>query len=337
MVSAVASIAGSVIQGNAAKSAASAQAAAANAANTEQARQFDITQANQKPFLETGTSANQRLAYLMGLNPTSSGASASNRDTIAQQLGYSPTPQGVSGSKVRTVVGINQSGRRVSGYQLSDGTVVPADKNSPRLAIGANYDNGATPTTQGYTAEQNAAIDAEIAKQQADAVANPDYGSLSKSFTLSDYQADPGYAFRLSEGQKALDRAAAAKGGFNSGAAAKGLIDYNQNMASQEYGNAYNRYNTNQTNLYNRLAGLSGTGQTSANTLATAGQNYANAVGGNLNAAGNAAAAGSIAQGNAWATGLNNIASSLYQPSYSSSSNLPWQAPGNVNPLGGYY
>ncbi len=135
------------------------------------------------------------------------------------------------------------------------------------------------------------------------------FGSLSKSFTMDDYQADPGYAFRLSEGQKALNRAMGARGKYFSGEAIKGLTDYNQNSASQEFQNAYNRFTNNQTNLYNRLAGVSNTGQTSANQLNNLGQNYANTVGNNLIDAGNARAAGTVGSANAWSTGLNNAIS----------------------------
>ena len=52
---------------------------------------------------------------------------------------------------------------------------------------------------------------------------------------------DPGYKFRLSEGMKALDRQAAARGGLISGNALKATQRYGQDLASQEFGNAYNR------------------------------------------------------------------------------------------------
>lgn len=60
-------------------------------------------------------------------------------------------------------------------------------------------------------------------------------------FTADQMQVDPGYAFRLSEGQKALDRQAAARGGLISGSALKAATRYGQDMGSQEYQNAYNR------------------------------------------------------------------------------------------------
>lgn len=56
------------------------------------------------------------------------------------------------------------------------------------------------------------------------------------------FQADPGYAFRLSEGLKALERSAAARGGLMSGGTGKALTRYGQDLASQEYGNAFQRF-----------------------------------------------------------------------------------------------
>jgi hypothetical protein len=75
---------------------------------------------------------------------------------------------------------------------------------------------------------------------------------------------DPGYQFRLAEGQRALENSGAARGVTNTGGNMKGLLDYGQQAASQEYGNVYNRnlntYNTNAANAFqqystNALAG----------------------------------------------------------------------------------
>lgn len=104
-------------------------------------------------------------------------------------------------------------------------------------------------------------------------------GELVRGFTQADYQADPGYAFRLSEGQKALDRQAAARGGLISGAALKAAGRYGQDMASQEYSNAYNRFRDTQGLRRNALAGVVGFAPTAAGSMATAGQNYASGAG----------------------------------------------------------
>ncbi len=74
------------------------------------------------------------------------------------------------------------------------------------------------------------------------------------------FQKSPGYAFRLGEGQKALEYSQAARGGLFSGAATKELGNYNQGMASEEYGN-----------YINQLANLAGMGQNAASTQASLG------------------------------------------------------------------
>ena len=98
-------------------------------------------------------------------------------------------------------------------------------------------------------------------------------------FGQAQFQADPGYAFRLAEGQKALDRQAAARGGLISGGALKAAQRYGQEMGSQEYTNAFNRYQTERQARLGPLQSLAGVGQTSVNQLGAAGQQYAAGVG----------------------------------------------------------
>lgn len=139
------------------------------------------------------------------------------------------------------------------------------------------------------------------------------YGSLMKSFSLNDFQADPGYQWRLDQGQKALDRARAARGGFMSGAAVKEAMDYGQNQASQEYGNAYQRFNADQTNKYNRLAGVVNTGQGATNVLTNAAGNVSNNTANIITSNGNAQGAAQIASGNAWGNAFNQIGNNYTQ------------------------
>ena len=136
------------------------------------------------------------------------------------------------------------------------------------------------------------------------------YGSANQNFTPSDLTTDPSYQFRLSEGLKALDAQAAARGGLISGNALRGAENYGQNAASQEYQNAYNRYQTNRANLLNPLQSLAGQAQSSANTLGTAAQNYASTGTGSMQYGGNAAASGYLGQANSWNSALNNVGSS---------------------------
>ena len=105
------------------------------------------------------------------------------------------------------------------------------------------------------------------------------YGSMAKPFTMADFQADPGYAFRLAEGQKALERSAAARGGLLSGGTGAALARYGQEMGSQEYQNAFKRYQLEREARLNSLQSLAGQGQTSSSGLSDLGQKYGAAAG----------------------------------------------------------
>lgn len=137
------------------------------------------------------------------------------------------------------------------------------------------------------------------------------YGKYAQDFGMSDFQADPGYAFRLSEGQKALDRSAAARGGLISGGALKAATRYGQDMGSQEYQNAYNRYQTNRTNQLQPLGNLMSMGQSAAANQGAAAGNYGNAGANLITGAGNATAGGITGAGNATAAGQMGMANSF--------------------------
>jgi hypothetical protein len=132
-----------------------------------------------------------------------------------------------------------------------------------------------------------------------------DYGKYaSAEFTPAQFQADPGYAFRMSEGMKGLERSAAARGGLLSGSALKGIQRYGQDLASQEYQNAFNRYQTARTNTLNPFASLAGVAQSSANTLTGAAGQLGQNIGSNIIGAGNAMAAGQVGAANAISQGV---------------------------------
>ena len=126
-----------------------------------------------------------------------------------------------------------------------------------------------------------------------------EYGKFARPFGMSDFQADPGYAFRLSEGMKALEASRAAKGGLLSGATGKALQRYGQEMGSQEYGSAFNRFQTERANRLNPLAGLMASGQAAAAGQAANAGNYATTAGNLTTSIGAAQAAGQVGMTNA--------------------------------------
>lgn len=133
------------------------------------------------------------------------------------------------------------------------------------------------------------------------------YGSLAQPFTGQDMYKDPGYAFRVSEGVKALDRSAAARGGLLGGNQMRGVTELGQNLASQEYMNAFNRYQAERAARLNPLQSLFGAGQTSANTLTGAAGNLGTALGQSAENIGAARASGYVGRANAINNALGQI------------------------------
>lgn len=154
-------------------------------------------------------------------------------------------------------------------------------------------------------------------------------GDFNRDFRLADFQRDPGYQFRMDEGQQALERSAAARGGLFNGGTLKALTQYGQNFASNEYGSAYNRFNADRDRRFNRLSSLAGTGQTATRDVANMGSQVASNVAGNQLAAGNARASGYVAQGNAINSGINTLGSLYGMGAFKG-----WGAPSN--PASGY-
>lgn len=133
------------------------------------------------------------------------------------------------------------------------------------------------------------------------------YGKYAKDFSMSDFEEDPGYSFRLKEGMKALDRTNSARGNLFSGSALKGAQRFGQELASQEYTNAFNRYQTNRLNQLNPLGSLVTAGQNSATGAGANAMNFG-VYGGDLyTQQGNAQAAGTVGQSNAFTSGLEGL------------------------------
>lgn len=156
---------------------------------------------------------------------------------------------------------------------------------------------------------------------------NPNYAGMDLSqfktqpgAQFSDFYASPGYQFRLSEGQKAIERSAAARGGLNSGATMKALERFAQGTASDEF----NRY-------VGGLQSMAGLGQNAQNATTAAGQqssqNIINAYGN----AGNARASSYANTGSAINSGINNVLSAYLM---GSGSGGPYGAGSTMNAYG---
>ncbi len=180
--------------------------------------------------------------------------------------------------------------------------------------IGASASKSAA-STQAAAADRSADVQREMFERQVE-LSEPwrkaGEQALNKLIPLTDYQqfgmqqfqADPGYGFRMSEGMKALERSAAARGGLLSGATLKGIQRFGQDLGSQEYMNAFNRYQTERAARLQPLQSLAGVGQTTAQQLGQAGQQMASNVGEALTSGAAARASGYVGGANALTQGL---------------------------------
>jgi hypothetical protein len=140
-------------------------------------------------------------------------------------------------------------------------------------------------------------------------------GDFNRSFTMADFQADPGYAFRQQQGQRAVDMGAAARGGVLSGAALKGEQRFGQDLAANEYQSAYTRFNNDMNSRFNRLSSVAQMGQGAANNSAELSTRKGDTLGMYEVNNGNVRAAKELAMGNANASsnqGAANFVASLY-------------------------
>ena len=174
--------------------------------------------------------------------------------------------------------------------------------------------------------------------RQAGVNALPELVAASKytPFTMRQFRADPGYAFRLEEGLKALDRSAASRGGLLSGATLRGATRYGQEMGSQEYTNAFNRYQIENAARLNPLQSLTGMGVTSANMLTGAAGQLGQNIGANIVGAGNARASGYMGQANALSNALGQGVN-YYQNQQMMNRFFPQQTPNAMPSYGSPY
>lgn len=134
-----------------------------------------------------------------------------------------------------------------------------------------------------------------------------DGGEFNRKFTLADFVQDPGYEFRKSEGQRGVDASAAARGGVLSGGAIRANQRFGQDLASQEFGNAFSRYQSDLGGRYNRLAGVAGVGQQAVGEGNNASQNFVNNQQGGVNNISNNIQGGANARASQYVNTANAI------------------------------
>lgn len=314
---AAAAVVGAAITADGAEGAADDQIAASNAARSDANERFAQARKDQMPFLQTGYGANDLLATRLGL-PTqgSTGAAGLSRNELRNQLLPQFTQKvPIINPLTGAVVSPGVAGSNVPGF-ARNGMTDYFSAESGTASSAPQYNDVIDETAL------NAEIERQLAGQQNALTTNrndPAYGSFMRDFTTQDIQNDPvyqlasqGLEFGAQQGVNQLNRRSASMGLLGSGRALKDLTrfstDYYGAQKAGLAGGAYDRLVGNRTNQFNMLSSISGRGQVGAQGLGSQGLQTAGMNGSYLSAAGDASAAGRVAQGNA----LNDAVSGLY-------------------------
>lgn len=250
-------------QANAAEDAASIARGSQGATNRLSQTQYEQNRSDYLPYAQAGEGAINLLSRSMGINPQSvaNQRPLSYGDWAAKNVAYDPAFEQAKGSAK------GSSARWAQGEQARR----DAENRNRYQEYVTNFTPEAAPS-----------------------------GTASNQPDLTAFTTSPGYQFRLNEGTKAGQNAFAARGGAFSGNALKALAEYNQNMASNEFGNWWNQLSGLAGIGQNAVAGTSSSGWNNVGTQANANSNYASQ-------AGNAA----LAKGDARSSGVMGVTNSL--------------------------
>lgn len=173
---------------------------------------------------------------------------------------------GIVGSVTRNIPSLGLTGNTVSPTTQGGGPLTQSGTGGTmfnRSSLG-----NIASTLQQYNQQDKLKEELLKAQQRAEASYAPyaqagqtGLSNILRGFDPGDITQNSGYQFRLAEGQKALERSLAARGMSNSGAALKAAQDYGQNLAAEEYDNAYRRW-------YQENANLASSGQNAAGKVA---------------------------------------------------------------------
>ena len=259
-------IIGSIIQGVFANKAADAQSDAAAAGIDAQRQNFVDGLEVIQPQIDSGNRARQALEFELGLG---------ERPTF--------TPEGPDNLPPLNVVTV-PGGPQYETYNEGD--------NELRRLTGFDVEKFAVGDQEFTTrAAADAHLNTLLAQRDADATA-----AAGNGFEYQGFQQTPGYQFQMDEGQKAIERSAAARGMVLSSPTVKDFTRFSQGLADQTYGNHLNR-----------LSALSGSGQVASGQAFAGFQNNGANIANLLGQQGNAQAAGASSFGQAIGSGVNNI------------------------------
>lgn len=325
-----AALAGSVISAGAAGDAADAQAGAANNAADAQREAAAQAREDLMPYNQLGLGMINPLLAAMGYKPGAGGQApvVETRDQIYQRLlpQYSTGGSAVGGGSLsegdqfRLATLKSQYARLNNSSTESNANPFGRDLEALKAQIDALEGGGAGSASRIDQAGLNAAIDAEMQRQQTGAYENMEIDPNNPlhqrfSFTGEDLENTPGYQFNLAQGLRAGNNSMTARGLGLSGAQIKGAQQFASGLASttfnDQFNNALSSFNTNYNsaaNNANRLAGLVQMGQNSAAQTGNMGMTGAANAGNLMTQGANAQAAGIMGSANALTGGINSAA-----------------------------
>ncbi len=165
-------------------------------------------------------------------------------------------------------------------------------------------------------------------------------GYLTQTFnpTMQSLEQTPGYQFSLQQGDQAVQNSAAASTGAVSGAALKSLSAFNQGLASTQYQNSFNNFQTQQNNIFNRLSSIASLGQNAAGNLGNSGAQLGTGIAQAQAAAGSSQAAGIVGASNSLTGSAVPLAYLMSQNSTTTPSTTgTWGTTGTTGVSGGNY
>lgn len=212
----------------------------------------------------------------------------SNQQTLSPWVGTG----GEANSRIAALLGIAPtSGPDWAAYL----------RNNPDVAADPNFANNGAAHYYKYGQKEGRFVP-QIAGQPE----GTNYGSLIKPYTGADLINDPGYQFGIQQGEQGINRAAIARGGYDSGATLKALTRFNQDYGGTKFNEGFGRDLATKNQTYNFLSGVSNTGANAAGQTAGLGANAANTSGQFLTQAGDANAAGIVGPANAINSGVGS-------------------------------
>ena len=300
VIGGVATLAGAAMSSSAAGSAARTQADAADRAAELQRQQFERGIELQEPFRQGGLQGQNRLLTYLGIGGEGQYDDSAYNNALQK---YNADLANLDPSKF--FIGGGGGG----SYTSSGGE---SDQQFYSEPTGGTFNQAAFDSVRAGIVAPNR----EQFKLTGGNANDPMFGKYATAEYTPEMFAkgqDPGYKFRLSEGMKALESSSAARGNLLSGSTLKGITKYSQDAASQEFTNAFNRYQAERSGTLNPYQSMAGMGQSVATQVGNMGMNYANQAGEAYQGAANARASGYVGGANAINQGISGVVNQYSQ------------------------